>query len=644
MMRPLSSRPERCARAARRCLGGAAPAFTAAWSCAALLLPALVAASFVDCGGSQHTGPEPEVALANSAEAQARFRTLRQRWVSSPLDTRVALERSLTDFIQRYPTDPQGRWVRIYLAWISVQRGRLDDAARWLALAEPGPAGAASDLAGVVRAALNLSKGQAAEAYRDLLALSGRLIDADDRLLCLDQLVLAALADHRYRDAVLHMLELSAQAARRHRERMWRTLEPRLASIPLPELEASLPNLSSDKIQNPSVAPAERAAAVDWMRRTLLDLLSRSAIDEQDVALAQRLVASAQGPRGDEAEKAELLLLATRGTLQKTVSGRTLGLALELGDAAQSQRSIDVASGIALTLDLAAPARDPNPIVLTTRQVEDGNVSDALARLSGDGASLIVAGLDAIGARAAADFAASSGVPVLLLHEPAGSETALSSNIYVLGVWDARANDTLFATLDQRFRGVVRIGEGAAPCPNGDAELDALLARASAGGRRPRLQFDSDPSCARGVLMRLSDSARPLSIGFGLSALGVAWDDPEADEVWAVGAGRLPRLSGSHDALASRWFSSKGRPPTWYEALGHDAALIASRALGPAPSDVERDPERLRVIYRAVEQRLASERWSDLWTSDGERFDASRRLAREFRAERIAPKPTGGGR
>ncbi|HTV24281.1 MAG TPA: hypothetical protein VMG12_36565, partial [Polyangiaceae bacterium] len=166
------------------------------------------------CGSSQHAGPEPEVALASSADAQARFRELRQLWVSSPLDARVALERSLTDFIQRYPTDPQGRWVRIYLAWISVQRGKLDDAERWLALADPGNAGAASDLSGVVRAALALSKGEAAAAYRSLLALSGQLIDADDRLLCLDQLVLAALADKRYQEAVLHMLELSAQAAR----------------------------------------------------------------------------------------------------------------------------------------------------------------------------------------------------------------------------------------------------------------------------------------------------------------------------------------------------------------------------------------------------------------------------------------------
>jgi hypothetical protein len=602
------------------------------------------------CGSGQHTGPEPEVALASNADAQARFRALRQQWVSSPLDARVALERSLTDFVQRYPTDALGRWVRIYLAWISVQRGALDDAERWLALADPGSAGSASDLSGVVRAALELAKGRAALAYRSLLALSGRLIDADDRLLCLDQLVLAALADGRYQAAVLHMLELSAQAARRHRERLWRTLEPRLASIPLPELEASLPSLTPDKIQNPSVQPAERRAAVDWMRRTLLDLLSRSAIDEQDVALAQRLVAS---PRSAEAEDekgsaptsspSELLLLATRGTLDKTVSGRTLGFALDLADPARSQRSIDVATGIALTLDLSAPAKDSGMIVLSTRPIEKGNLSDALARLTGDGASLLVAGLDADSARAAANFAGESGAPVLLLHEPAGS-AALPPSVFVLGAHEAEANDVLFAALEQRFRGVVRVGTGGLSCPSSDDEVDALRARASTGGRRARLQFDGDPSCARGVLMHFSDGERPLALGFGLDALGVAWDKPAADEIWAVGAGRLPRFEGARDALAARWFTDKGRPPTWYEGLGHDAARIAALALGPAPSDAVRDAERVRGIYGDVSQRLATQLWPELWTSESDRFDAKRRLPRGFRAERIAAEPPEGTR
>jgi hypothetical protein len=601
------------------------------------------------CGASQNTGPQPEVALASNAEAQARFRALRQQWVSSPLDARVALQRGLTDFVQRYPTDPLGRWVRIYLAWISLQRGELDDAERWLALADPGSAGSASDLSGVVRAALELSKGQAGPAYRSLLELSGRLIDADDRLLCLDQLVLAALADRRYQAAVLHMLELSGQAARRYRERLWRTLEPRLASIPLPELEASLPSLTPDKIQNPSVQPAERRAAVAWMRRTLLDLLSRSAIDEQDVALAQRLVAS---PRSTDAEDekggdpasspSELLLLATRGTLDRTVSGRTLGFALDLADAARSQRSIDVATGIALTLDLSAPAKDSGVMItLSTRQIEKGNLSDALARLMGDGASLLVAGLDAESARAAADFAGQNGAPVLLLHEPAGQD-ALPPGAFVLGAHEAEANDVLFAALEQRFRGVVRVGTGGSSCPSSDDEVDALAARASTGGRRPRLQFDGDPSCARGVLMHFSEGERPLALGFGLDALGVAWDAPAADEIWAVGAGRLPRFEGARDALAARWFTNKGRPPTWYEGLGHDAARIAGLALGSAPADTVRDAERVRAIYGEVASRLVTLRWPELWTSESDRFDAKHRLPRGFRAERVATEPAEG--
>src|SRR5690606_2764719 len=123
-----------------------------------------------------------------------------------------------------------------------------------------------------------------------------------------------------------------------------------------------------------------------------------------------------------EAEEDELILLATRGTLDKIVSGRALGFALELGDPARSQRSIDVAAGVALTLDLPAPGKDPaTAVTLGTRQVEQGGMAEALARLLGDGASLLVAGLDPASARAAADFGAASGAPVLLLHEPAGA-------------------------------------------------------------------------------------------------------------------------------------------------------------------------------------------------------------------------------
>jgi hypothetical protein len=94
--------------------------------------------------------------------------------------------------------------------------------------------------------------------------------------------------------------------------------------------------------------------------------------------------------------------------------------------------------------------------------------------------------------------------------------------------------------------------------------------------------------------------------------------------------------------MESLWVSRKGRPPSWYEGLGHDAAVIASAVLGPAPSAPIRDAEGVRAAYRAVSEKLASVRSPALWTSDNDHFDATRRLPREFRAVRLLPADDGG--
>jgi hypothetical protein len=586
------------------------------------------------CGSAASAGPEPEVALASSAEAQAQFRAIREQWVSSPLDARVGLQSELTTFVQSYPTDPQGRWARIYLAWIALQRGELDLSERWLALAEPGRAGAARDLVLVVRASLELARGHADAAYRELLELQGRLIDADDRLLCLDQLVLAAQASGHYREAVQHMLELAAQAARRHRERVWRTLEPRLAKVPLPVLEASLSTISSARVQSPGVRPAERAAAADWMRRQILELLSRSALSAQDVALAQRLVATASSSQSDDGKKSELLLLATQGGMERTIEGRTVGLLLQIDDPALMQRSIDMAAGIAATLELAAAERGQEQIVLQTRHAEKGALGEGLARLAGDGATLMLAGLDPEGARLAASFAEERGVPVLLLHEPAEPSRALPPSGYVLGADDAAANQVLEGALKRRASAVIRVGSPSVPCPKGSAEATTLP---GLGGelRHVALSFESSAACARHVLMGLTDTNQPAVIGFGLNALGLLGAPLGTSEVWALGAGRLPEFGSPREEELQRWFARKGRAPTWYEALGHDAALIARASIGPAPTEVVRDPVAIAAIDGQVSSALGQAQLAGLWTADGNSFGADHRLRREFHAVKV---------
>ena len=604
------------------------------------LRPALLGWALVTCGSSSQTGPEPEVALASSERAQSEFRALRQRWVMTPLDARVGLERPLTAFVQRHPTDPQGRVARIYLAWISLQRGQLELADQWAALAEPGSAGSARDLLQVVRAGLLLSRGQAEQAYQDLLELQGRLIDDDDHLLCLDQLVLSALESNRHREATLHILELAAQAARRHRERMWRTLEPRLKSIPLPVLEASLSTLSQAPSDDRSVRPAEHAAAVDWMRRQILELLSHSALEQRDVELAQRLVSAPAARHTSESNKNELMLLATRGALAPLVASRTLGLALQTADAASRQRSVDVAAGIANALDLTEGERHVDPIVLTTRQVEPVGVRETLARLAGEGAALLVGGFDPPSAREAAEFSRERGVPVLLLHEPApGPE--LPASVWIIGADDAAANRVLRSELGRRAE-VISVGAPETPCPAaGASDKLPALRRVSPRGLPLAVCFESSAECARSVLMSLSPAESPALIGLGLNALTALGDElASGAEIWALGAGRLPHFEGSRDAALTRWFDTRGRAPGWYAALGHDAALLAELALPKSKAAIVRDAEQVAAIHEQVASGLARSMLSDLWTSDGGSFDAAHRLSREFRVVRL---PARGG-
>jgi len=586
----------------------------------------------VSCGSATRAGPGPDVSLASSVEAQAQFRILKEQWTSAPPDARIGLERPLTGFIQRFPEDPQGRWARIYLAWIALQRGDLELAERWLGLAAPGPTGAASDLSEVVRASIELARGRAPLAYAKLSALEGRLIDPDDRLLCLDRLVLASLAVKLYPEAVEQILELAALAARQHRERLWRTLEPRLAEVPLPVLESSLPGLSTSNIKSPSVRPAERAAAVDWMRQQILDVLSRSALTHQDVGLAQRLVATSPGDAKEAAsDRSELLWLATQGGLTPTLQGRTLGLALELADPNTRRRAMDVAAGISLTLDLAQRASDQSQVSLETRPVEGDAVGDALARLAGDGAALLVAGFDPHSARQAADFAANSGVPVLLLAEPEGAQ-ALPSSAYVIGANDTAAFSVLRGALEGRVDKLLSVGSKQTPCVDAAGDAPAGLLPTEAEGHRPGLLVLGAAECV--PLLQTLDGR--WSVGLGPQALGsVAPGELRVRELWAVVAGRLARLDTTGDAEASRWFARKGRAPGWYDALGHDVARLAEAVLPVAAAEPVRDPAKVAGVHRQIAARLAQLTTADLWSSDSSKFNADHRLEREFRALRL---------
>lgn len=598
----------------------------------------------LSCGGHRHAGLRPETALASSPAAQSEFRVLRERWTNTAPDDRRELESELTRFIQRYPDDPQGRWVRIYLAWIRVQLGDIPLAERWLGLADPGPTGAAADLSEVVRAAIDLAAGRAPLAYAKLDALQGQLIDSDDRLLCLDRLVLASLAVARYPDAVHQMLELAALAARRHRERVWHALEPRLAEVPLGVLETALPHVSANAIESPSVRPAERVAAAEWMRQQILQILAQSAIRHQDVGLAQRLVASNPAAEAGAADHSQLLWLATQGGLTPVIAGRTLGLAIELGTPALRQRSMDVVGAIAQTLELAERAPNATQILLETRQVDGDALGDALARLAGDGAALLVAGFTPHGARVAADFAAQHGTPVLLLTEPEGSSAGLPASAYLVGTEDDAANQLARRALEPRVDALITLGSSDTDCQQTTDAAAASAPLVDAEARRPGVLFLGSADCAANALAALGESERRWTVGLGLPALQVLPGDLGVHDVWTLAAGRLP--DGAGDPSFQRWIARRGHAPGWYEALGHDVARLAEAAIPPAPASPMRDPAAVADVHRRVAAALESAQLPDLWSSESGKLGQDRRLVRQLHviqreAGKLGARPSG---
>lgn len=587
------------------------------------------------CGSSQRTGPRPEASLATSPEAQREFRALRETWIATAPGSRGSLAPELLAFVNQHPNEAPSQRARLYLAWLSLREDRPDEARRWLSRADGPSAGSTSDLRELVEASVELREGLAQQVYPRLLELEGRLVDEDDRLLCLDRLIEAALASRRYAEAVRHVAELASLSARRHRERVWRTLESDLERVPVDILERSLSTLSSSSIGPGSAGRAERVAATNWLRRQIRSILARSAIDQRDVGLARRLVSAPVAGQDSRYPSSQLMQLATRGEVVPTVAGRTLGLALQLEDAKNRQRSLEVATGASLTLEnLRAPGQG---VELSTLHVDpDGSLGDTLARLAGAGASLLAAGVDVEGARQAAEFAAREGVPVLLLHDPALDAGSLPERAFVLGSSPEAANVALVELLNRRYGRVALVGSPQYPCPEVQTGSSAKTSSALESSRA--IAFLADASCARNVLMDLSEARRHPAIGIGLDALTVLGDDLSRFEVWSAAVGWLPSFDASDaSGTLERFRALKGRNPSWYEALGHDLAVLAEHAIVHPAADSRDEPAS--TTHQRIGEALTRVEARNLWTSAETRLGSDRQLERSFDVESVVSSP-----
>src|SRR5690606_30949652 len=174
------------------------------------------------------------------------------------------------------------------------------------------------------------------------------------------------------------------------------------------ELEEAREWLLRDK----AASNAEGLAVDAWLEHELLAHLMRSAVRDNDAALARRLMRSPASKLGDVATRDALARLASGGELARRVVGRTVGLVLSLGTREARLRSSELSAGVTYALGLPESEKDPEAVRLLVKDDRDG-MRAALGALASDGASILIAGVDQAGGDAAVSFAEEAAIPVM---------------------------------------------------------------------------------------------------------------------------------------------------------------------------------------------------------------------------------------
>jgi PAS domain-containing protein len=570
---------------------------------ALLMSGASVALAGSACGGEN--GSRPDSAFASGQGAQSDFRSLRARFFDADEKGRIALGDELSAFISRYPRDERSLTVRTYLAWALLERGDVKGARALLAPITAGPPGTQRDFALVTEAAVAVREGQAERGFRMLSELDGRVVDLDERFVYGEERARAAFAASAYAAAIHAMLDWIVQSPPDRRERARRRATEMLALFPMPELVRRLGGLRGE-VQTEN---AELAAGVAWLERAILERLTRVALERSDADLARRVLEVAPAALRARPDGRKLLALVAVAPKAAAVSGRSVGVLLGLEDARARRRAAEVTAGMARALQ--RPSVGGAGVELLVREAS-GDARAALAALASDGAGVLVVGSSDATVRAAHEFAEFEHIPLIALR-PAGIEPAADGFSFVLGIDDARVEALLAQALEARHGGrVERLGPGAAGCETEvapGAPRFPLAAFKKAGTRS--FLVTGDAECARALGAALGRNKADFGLGLALDA-AFAYPD--------VGMPALVPHAGKFPDGSARSF---------YEALGHDAALLSERALAALPKEGTVSGARVDELHQRVRDALESAE-AELVTSDARGFAGARTLPREL--------------
>jgi hypothetical protein len=128
--------------------------------------------------------------------------------------------------------------------------------------------------------------------------------------------------------------------------------------------------------------------------------------------------------------------------------------------------------------------------------------------------------------------------------------------------------------------------------------------------------------CASDVARELHAASFAPALALGLEASEFVYSSEAPRVRFAVGAGSFPSAVRA-DAVANPALPLAD----WYEALGHDAALLAQGALEGFPDGRVDEGTAVRQLHARAERSLGTAQ-APLWTSDSRGFSEAHVLTR----------------
>jgi hypothetical protein len=609
--------------------------------------------------------PAPVPTLASSPQSAAAFDEIRDAWGNAERTDHSALRELIQRFLVRFPKDGLIPLAQVYLAIVTMQQGDLASADAQLGATEHLPPGTAHDLR-TVALARRLRIGGDADGALDLLRpLVGKNVDPVTRAVFEEELTLSALATHRDYEAISYMDAWVRASSEDDKVRTVATVSALVEQLPKEVLVGALQAMRAQR--------ANFGYGID-IERILAERLGKMAAESGDAELARLLLDPNAGTivvGGDAGKVLSELATSSRGL--NVVQGRTIGLLLPTESPGLRDETADVLRGVMWALGLPrglrshqarasttpdagasstraecvplepAPAlEDPRPeegLRLVTRD-DAGSVDRtevSLDELAGEGAAIVIAGLDAQTAARAIRWGNGHGVPVVALVPPAEHDDS-SRFGFVLGESRESVIDALARAAPALSTGpvapVIDLSEVPIYPPSGGrVGMLTLLPPIScdvpptrAGEPRfPISDWDHDKTrnwlvsgsrrCAQDIVGELSASRARGVVALTLEAAALPPHTPGLRVISAT-AGVVPGdiLNDPREDEVKRFSETLGNV-SWWTALGRDAATLARVAIDPLPSDVATDVRA--VADRRVRARdLLASAHARLWTTE----------------------------